>query len=144
MDIRDMRIEDMAPLAALYSQFWREESNTAKMREKFTRLRDNEAYILLCAVDGGRLIGSVMGIVCEELYGECEPFLVVENMIVDKSGRKGGVGRALFRALENKAKERGCTQIILVTETERRDACGFYESMGFHPSANKGYKKKLM
>jgi len=75
-------------------------------------------------------------------YGECRPFLLVENMVVDIAHRKKGIGRALF-ALEKRAKAKGCTQIILVTEAERRDACGFYESVGFHPTINKGYKKKL-
>lgn len=68
---------------------------------------------------------------------------VVEDMIVDKKYRKRGIGRALFQTLERQAVAQGCTQVILVTESERTDACGFYESIGFHPSKNKGYKKKL-
>jgi hypothetical protein len=31
----------------------------------------------------------------------------------------------------------------LVTETDRKDACNFYESVGFDPIKNKGYKKKI-
>lgn len=60
-----------------------------------------------------------------------------------KECRKQGVGKALMRELEKLARERNCTQVILVTEADRLDACGFYESMGFHPTANKGYKKKI-
>jgi ribosomal protein S18 acetylase RimI-like enzyme len=45
--------------------------------------------------------------------------------------------------LEKRAKAMDCRQTILVTETERKAACRFYESAGFHPTANKGYKKKL-
>jgi ribosomal protein S18 acetylase RimI-like enzyme len=62
-------------------------------------------------------------------------------MIVDKSRRRRGIGRALYAHLEKSAHEVGCAQIILVTEASREDACGFYEAMGFHPDKNKGYKK---
>ena len=65
-------------------------------------------------------------------------------MIVDSTYRKKGIGKALFAALEKRAKIKDCTQIILVTETKRKDACGFYESIGFHPTASKGYKKELL
>jgi len=141
--IRDLMLEDMDALAQLYYQFWEEESDTAKMRDKLLQLQKNDAYIMLGAADGDMLVGSVMGIICEELYGDCRPFLVVENMMVDSGHRQKGVGKALFAQLEKMAKDRGCAQNILVTKADRKNACGFYESIGFHPTANKGYKKKL-
>jgi len=114
-----------------------------KMQKQFEKLQWNDTHILLCAIDQNHLIGSIMGIVCEELYGDCKPFLVIENMIIDKYCRKKGIGKALFLELEMLAKERNCTQIILITEADRLDACSFYESVGFDPTANKGYKKKI-
>jgi ribosomal protein S18 acetylase RimI-like enzyme len=84
-----------------------------------------------------------MGVICEELYGDCSPFVVVENMIVDKSRRRAGVGRALMAELEERARQRGCAQMLLVTEKSRTDACSFYESAGFAAGINAGYKKKL-
>ena len=146
LTIRDLQAGDIEPLAELHRQFWNESADmhdTQKMREVFDRLRDNDAYILLCAVEGDRLAGSVMGIVCDELFGDCRPFLLVENMVVDRAQRRKGVGKALFAQLEARAKAKGCRQIILVTESDREDACGFYPSIGFHPTANKGFKKKL-
>ena len=101
-------------------------------------------YILLCALEHNKLCGAVMGIICEELYGNCNPFLVVENMIVDVNHRREGIGKKLFTELENMAKERNCSQIILITETNRIDACKFYESVGFDPTKNKGHKKKIL
>ena len=53
-----------------------------------------------------------------------------------------GVGRSLLLCLEQMARERACTQIILVTEKNRLDACAFYEACGFQQE-NTGYKKKL-
>ena len=53
------------------------------MRATFRRLKDRPDYVFLGAKTDGRLVGSVLGIVCEELYGQCVPFMVVEDVIVD-------------------------------------------------------------
>ena len=143
MQIRALTADDMESLSELYFQFWNEASDIQKMKASFHAMQSDRAYILLGAEKEGRLIGSVMGIVCRELYGDCAPFLVLEDMIVDQKHRKQGVGKLLFSALEKQAVLRGCTQIILVTDTSRKDAQGFYASVGFHPTANRGYKKKL-
>ena len=84
-----------------------------------------------------------MGVICGELYGDCKPFMVLENMIVDVRFRKMGVGKALISELENRAARQNCSQIILVTDSNRIDACEFYESAGYNPDTHKGFKKKL-
>ena len=84
-----------------------------------------------------------MGIVCEELYGDCKPFMVIEDIVVNKDHRRSGVGSALMGALEGCAVERNCNYIIFVTESERTEAHRFYESLGYNPNACKGFKKYL-
>lgn len=70
----------------------------------------------------GLLVGSVMGVTCEELYGSCKPFLVLENMIVDRKYRNKGVGKALISEIEKIAAE----------------------TLGYSPNTHKGFKKKLI
>jgi len=142
MNIRQMELEDLPQLAILYRQFWNEDSNIDQMKAQFRKINQRKTHILLSAVSEDRLVGSVMGVVCDELYGDCLPFLVIENMIVDRGARRMGVGKALLNELEKRARERQCSQMILVTERNRTDACGFYESYGFSKD-HKGYKKKL-
>jgi len=138
-----MIVDDIPKLALLYNQFWNEDSCVETMIKQFEKLQRSDNYVLLSAVLDGELIGSAMGIVCEDLYGKCEPFMVLENVIVDKNHRRKGVGKALIREIEKYAVDSNCTQIILVTETDRVDACNFYASVGYNPNANKGFKKKL-
>lgn len=142
MQIRNLNREDLPQLAALYHQFWNEDSDISAMQKKYEELKARDAYILLAAEIDGRVAGSVTGIVCDELYGSCCPFLVVENVIVDQSFRRKGVGHALMCALEQEAKKHGCSSMQLVTELSRRDACAFYESLGFSTD-KKGFKKSL-
>jgi GNAT superfamily N-acetyltransferase len=134
---------DLESLAVLYRQFWNEPSSLEKMRETFKRLDANKNYVLLGAKTDDRLVGSAMGIICEELYGDCRPFMVVEDVVVDRDHRRRGIGARLMRALEEQAKDQGCGTIILVTEADRTDAHHFYASLGYPPDRYKGFKKRL-
>ena len=80
MEIRNMIRTDIPQLAILYQQFWNEHSDLLRMQNQFDKLSKDERYILLSAVMDNKLVGSVMGVVCQELYGNCKPFLVLENM----------------------------------------------------------------
>lgn len=143
MIIREMIADDILELVQLYRQFWNEESCIESMHKQFYKFKKNNSHILISAIENNKLIGSVMGVICEELYGDCKPFLVLENMIVDKNYREKGVGKALISELEAIATKRNCTQVILVTESNRIDACKFYESVGYRSQTHKGFKKKL-
>jgi GNAT superfamily N-acetyltransferase len=143
MGIRELKETDLESLAELYVQFWGETSCPERMRETFRRLKDNPDYIFLVAEHKGHIAGSLMGIICEELYGECRPFLVIEDVIVDKASRHKGIGSALIRKIENCAISRNCNYIIFVTESERTEALPFYQSLGYSPEAYRGFKKRL-
>ena len=142
MKIRNLKKSDLLQLSKLYEQFWGEKSDVSKMEEQFNIIENEKNHIILVAESSNSIVGSVMGIVCKELYGDCRPFLVVENMVVDKNFRKKGIGTLLLKELETAANKLNCTQMILVTEADRADACGFYEKYGFQKN-NKGYKKKI-
>ena len=143
MGIRALRETDLSSLAELYVQFWGETSCLEKMQETFRRLKGNPDYIFLVAEHKGHIAGSLMGIICEELYGECRPFLVIEDVIVDRAFRHKGIGSALMRKIETCAISRNCNYIIFVTESERTEALPFYQSLGYSPDAYRGFKKRL-
>lgn len=143
MKIRKLRQSDLEALARLYRQFWDEESNLDRMKATYEELSTNPKYILLCATMDEVVVGSVMGIVCDELYGECRPFLLMENLVVDAGFRRHGIGKALLGELEKQAREWKCSQILFITETDRKDAVSFYESAGYNAQKHIGFKKSL-
>jgi GNAT superfamily N-acetyltransferase len=143
MEIHRLTEDDLEPLAALYKQFWGETSSLDAMHTTFARLQANPNYLLLGAKRSRQLVGSAMGIICEELYGECKPFMVVEDVIVDKAHRRKSIGSVLMRELEQHAADAGCSYIIFVTESERADAHRFYDSLGYESDAYRGFKKRL-
>jgi GNAT superfamily N-acetyltransferase len=127
----------------LFRQFWGESSDIDKMAEMFERLSRDMDYVLLAAKHNDVLVGFCMGVVCHSLYGDCSPFMVIEDFIVDKQHRRTGIGTALMSSAEQYAIGRGCSQVIFVTENDREDAHRFYESRGYSPGGHKGFKKQL-
>ncbi len=143
VQIRKMIAEDIPELSRLYRFFRDEESSIQCMQTIFTKIDENEDYYVLCVLNGDKLAGSISGIVCMDLYGDCRPYMVVENFIVDRDFRRQGMGEKLFRSIEKIARERGCSQIILITDHDRKDAIRFYKKMGFDTDRNRGFKMIL-
>lgn len=143
MKIRRMIKKDIPELALLYKQFWNENSSVELMEKRFLELQNNPGYVFVCALVNNRLIGSVLGIICQELYGECKPFLLVEDLIVDEKYRRKGAGKALMIEIERIAIQHECYQILFITENDRIDTIAFYTFLGFNPNTHKGFKKSL-
>ncbi len=143
MEIVELTEQDLEGLGRLYKQFWGEDSSPQKMATTFRRLSKNQNYVFLGGRQDGCLAGAVMGIICEGLYGECRPFMVIEDVVVDVNYRRQSIGSKLMRALEQRAIDRNCSHIILVTEATRTDAVGFYQSLGYEVDRCKGFKKRL-
>ena len=141
--IRNIKENDLDEVAHLYTLFWNDKMNLSRMKQKFWEISKNPNYIFLCAEENGKVIGTIQGVVCEELYGECIPFLVMENFVVAENSRGKGVGRKLLNELEKIGKEKNCSQIIFITETDRKETVEFYERVGFNSTFHKGFKKLL-
>lgn len=141
--VRAMTEDDLPQVADLYRLFWNDEQDLTRMRALFTALRDSETHIFLVAAIGGTVAGTIMGIVCHELYGACRPFLLMDDLVVHQDHRRRDVGRRLLTALEDLGRGRGCTQVLFVTESNRADSIAFYERCGYDADTHQGFKKKL-
>ncbi len=143
MEIEKLTEDDLTDLAELFEQFWNEQTSLEKMKLTYNKIRSDSKYILLVGKKDGILAGFVMGVICEELYGECRPFMVVEDVIVNQQFRRNGIGTTLMREIERIATERNCCQTIFVTESNRKDAVGFYQSIGYDANKYTGFKKQI-
>ena len=102
--------------------------------------RDPDKYLVVAEdADTGTLCGSLLGVVFEDICGDCRPILLVENVAVLPEYQRKGVGRALFREVERWAKAKDCHYEILVSGMQRLGAHRFYRALGFEEV--KGFKK---
>jgi len=143
ISIEAVSANDLPRLASLYEQLAGRTTNMGLMRQSFTWMQSNPDYYVLGAKVGEELAGTLLGIVCRDLVGNCQPFMVVENVIVGNNFRRKGVGKALMLRIEEIAAERDCLYIMFVSSMERRDAHRFYESLGYATDSTQGFKKYL-
>ncbi len=142
MEIDRVRESDLEAIGRLHEHFWGEISDAAEMAETLRRLETDPEHALLAARIDGECVGTATGVVCHGLYGGSDSYLVIEDVVVDPTYRRRGVGTALLSELEHFARELGCNQMILLTESCREDAAALYESAGFAARWT-GFKKKL-
>lgn len=142
MEIGAVTCEDLPAISDLHAHFWGEASDVEQMASALTKLERDGRHLLLAAREDGACIGTATGVVCHGLYGGFDSYLVVEDVVVAPAHRRKGVASALLGALESAARERGCTQMVLLTETCRDEALRLYRSAGFEERWT-GFKKKL-
>jgi len=90
--------------------------------------------------ESGRIVAGICG---NTWGGTCE----VRQFWVDEPQRRRGLGTRLFRAAEQEARRRGCTQIILMTFSFQAPA--IYRKHGFEVVATienhpRGHQNLLM
>lgn len=142
IEIKKATSYDLEQLSNLYAELIGEKSNKAKMETVFKQIDLNDNCILLCAKQKDMLLGSVYGVVCYDLTGECNPFMVVENVIVKDGMQNQGIGKLLMNSLEDFAKSKNCSYIFLVSASHRKQAHQFYNRLGYDVDV-KGFKKYL-
>ena len=84
-----------------------------------------------------------MDIVCQELYDNCKPFLVMEDLVVHSDFIFYKIGSLLLKDLETIGKEKKCSQIIFITESDIKEKIAFYENLGFNSKTHVGFKRQL-
>lgn len=143
MEIKPVSESDLFELASLQKELIDEECDLARMQELFPTIQKDNNYYLLGIRSEGRLVASLAGIVCYDLFGKCIPYMIVENVIVARNMRQQGIGTRLMQEIERIAKERGCRYIMLVSAAKRTRARDFYHRLGYDSANYRGFKKYL-
>jgi GNAT superfamily N-acetyltransferase len=99
-------------------------------RRRLERQLDaTEAEVLVAEADG-EIVGLASFYFLELLY-RARPQCRITALVVRSDHRRRGTGRALMRAIERAARERGCFRLELTTRPDRPGALPFYRALGF-------------
>lgn len=111
-------------------EIYRKNSWTAYLKddEKLIRAYDNSLYIL-AAFDDDKLIGFV------RCVGDGEHVLLVQDLIIDPSYQKRGIGSYLFKTIMQKYS--AVRMFLVVTDIEDEVDNNFYQSFGLKKLADK-------
>ncbi len=111
-------------------------------REVFTRIREQPGHELVVVEERGEVTGTMVFLIVPNLSHNALPWALIENMVIDEKGRRGGTGRLLIDYALKRARETGCYKIQLLSSNPRKEAHAFYRSVGFKASA-RGFRLYL-
>ncbi|MFC0530975.1 GNAT family N-acetyltransferase [Phytohabitans kaempferiae] len=92
------------------------------------------------AVQG--IVGTVDVLVVHNLSRNMAPWATVENLSVDPTMRRRGIGRALMEEAEAYAQSYGCYKIQLISNDARGPAHALYSGLGYNAHVT-GFRKYL-
>lgn len=124
-------LDTLARLFNAYRQFYEQPDDLALARRFLEeRLQRGESVVLLAEGAGGQGLGFC------QLYPsfcsvEAQPIFSLYDLFVTPAARRLGVGRALLRAAEGLALERGVARLDLTTARSNARAQALYESEGW-------------
>lgn len=126
--VRIARIGDVARIVELTAQLGYEVSPEAA-DERLRRILQRPDDRFLVADCQGIVAGWLHAVVAD--YLETGPFVVIAGLVVDRTARKRGIGRALLTSAEHWAAGRGCQLVRLWSSAARTEAHRFYERLGY-------------
>ena len=143
MHIRKIQEMDLKDLAELYKVLSDEPCDHEEMKRKFHLIDGNQDYHLLGAEIDGKIVGTLMAIVCHDLVSGYKAFMTVENVATSEEYRGMGIGKALFGEAERIAREHECSYIYLVSGPTRVLAHKMYAKLGYNEEGALGFRKQL-
>ena len=137
MELREACPGDAPVIDRLYSLLVPGDDAICLRPDRIVEIGADPCNFLFVVEDGRRAVGATafLTLCLDPMYGD-RPFAVLENIIVDPSRRRAGVGRFLLQGIESFCWIRGCTKIMLLSAASRTDAHRFFEGSGFS-----GHKK---
>lgn len=142
MHVRRAIATDLPQLLDLLPQLATEASGTRpyevpedQASRAFRLIDRDEAHTLLVAEEDGRVIGTLHLVIAANLTHGARPWAIIENLVVDESHRRSGVGHDLLDEAVRRAREAGCYKVQLLSRAERAGAHEFYGALGFEPTA---------
>lgn len=120
----------------------RESSDLGPYLAAYDAMMAEDANHLIVAERAGRVIGCYQITFISGLSLTAARRAQIEGVRIARDLRGQGLGEALIRDAESRARAAGCRLIQFTTNKARGDAHRFYDRMGFTPS-HIGYKKPL-
>ena len=109
----------------------RETADPAPYRRAFALIDADPAQLLVVAVDGADVVGTMQLSFIRGLSRQGALVAQVEAVRVRAGDRNRGLGAAMIGWAVQESSRRGCGLVQLTTDKSRVDAHRFYERLGF-------------
>lgn len=96
------------------------------MVEIFNIIKNAPNHLILVAKTDNKVVGSILGVICNALIKNCTPFVVLDGVAVLSTFRRKGIAKKLMIEMEEQAKQNGCNMILFVSSNHREGAHKLY------------------
>ena len=139
--IRKAQIQDLSSIQELNNKLFELEyenfDDTLKLgwpfekegKEYFEEMINNE--IGFVAIDGEKIVGYLVGSICEQISYIKETFAELDNMCIDDKYRRFGIGTLLINSFKEYCKEKKIQNIKVTASSKNSRAIQFYIKNGF-------------
>ena len=129
VEIRPARPSDAERISPLLTELGYP-TPPADVAHRLSALAGPEDAILVADDANGAIVG-LMGLHRLSALHAAAPACYITALVVASAARGRGVGRRLLEAAESRAREWGCSRIVVTSAERRADAHAFYEGCGF-------------
>lgn len=148
VDIRPMEIDDLSSVYHLGEQLFTSQEFPILYRtwdafEVTDHFSSDAEYCLVAEVDG-KIIGFALATTIEKEGTAWKKYGYLSWIGVHDDYQRIGLGRRLYRRLEQKLRKSGARMIIADTEADNHDALKFFNSIGFSVSENHTWLAKTI
>ncbi len=126
--VRSARTEDAGVIAQLMLQLGYEIS-ASDAGTRLSRILSKREHQFLIAEAGGAPVGWLHASLSEHI--DAETCVLIEGLVVDRTYRGHGIGKALLARAEEWARANGCLLVRLRSTAARTEAHRFYEHLGY-------------
>lgn len=142
--VRPARPDDVPVLRALLEELheappWRDDDQA---RTALASLQQMDGRHLLVAEVDSVVAGTLDLTVIPNLTRDLSPYGLLENIVVARTLRRRGAGRALIEEAAEIATAAGCYKLQLISAASREAAHNLYAATGFVAAVN-GYRRYL-
>jgi GNAT superfamily N-acetyltransferase len=127
--IRVAENSDAGAIARLSEQ-WGYGSTKEKMLRCLQEVRNNHDHVLYVLCEDDQIIGWIHGIY--SLRIECDPFVEIGGLVVDKEHRRLGFGKSLVDKIVEWSLFKKSSLVRVRCNIIRKEANIFYKKTGFH------------
>ncbi|HEY2142165.1 MAG TPA: GNAT family N-acetyltransferase [Solirubrobacteraceae bacterium] len=143
--VRGAVADDLPDVLALLSQLHDEDVldlADEDLTSTFAVILASRTRAIFVALREGAIVGTLDLFVVANLTRGGRPWAGIENLVVDVTCRRQGVGRALVTVAADIARGVGCYKLQLVSHEERNAAHALYSHIGFTGPV-RGYRRYL-